>query len=152
MRKIDWLLEKYGESHQNPFNKKVHWVCVPLILFSIIGLIRSIPFPYPETLWFNWAGLVFGLVSLYYFRLSVALALGMIVIANFMLWMCQILIFSGLSLVWLCLIVFVLAWVGQFYGHKVEGKKPSFLQDVQFLLIGPAWLLHFLYKKWNINY
>ncbi len=38
------------------------------------------------------------------------------------------------------LAIFVIAWIGQFYGHKVEGKKPSFLKDLQFLLIGPAWV------------
>src|SRR5690606_19838696 len=51
-----------------------------------------------------------------------------------------------------CLIIFVLAWIGQFYGHKVEGKKPSFLKDIQFLLIGPAWLMHFIFKKLGIPY
>jgi uncharacterized membrane protein YGL010W len=54
---------------------------------------------------------------------------------------------------WLiCLIIFVLAWIGQFYGHKVEGKKPSFFKDMQFLLIGPMWLISFIYKKMKINY
>ena len=50
------------------------------------------------------------------------------------------------------LIIFFVAWVGQFYGHKVEGKKPSFLKDIQFLLIGPAWLMHFIYKRLGIPY
>jgi uncharacterized membrane protein YGL010W len=54
---------------------------------------------------------------------------------------------------WLvCVIIFVVAWIGQFYGHKVEGKKPSFLKDIQFLLIGPAWLMHFIYRKLGIPY
>jgi uncharacterized membrane protein YGL010W len=50
------------------------------------------------------------------------------------------------------IIIFALAWVGQFYGHAVEGKKPSFLKDVQFLMIGPAWVLAFLYRKLGIKY
>jgi uncharacterized membrane protein YGL010W len=50
------------------------------------------------------------------------------------------------------LIIFALAWIFQFVGHKIEGKKPSFFKDVQFLLIGPAWLMHFVYKKLNISY
>jgi uncharacterized membrane protein YGL010W len=55
--------------------------------------------------------------------------------------------------VWkICLVLFVLAWIGQFVGHKIEGKKPSFFQDVVFLLIGPAWLLHFIYKKAGQRY
>jgi uncharacterized membrane protein YGL010W len=44
------------------------------------------------------------------------------------------------------LLIFVVAWVGQFYGHHIEGKKPSFLKDLQFLLIGPAWVLEKLSK------
>jgi uncharacterized membrane protein YGL010W len=152
MRKIDWLLEEYGKSHQNSFNKKVHWVCVPLILLSIIGLIRSIPFPFGNSLGLNWANLVLLLVTLYYLRLSFALALGMFGIALAMLWICQTILIMGLPLLWFSIGVFVLAWLGQFYGHKVEGKKPSFLQDIQFLLIGPAWLLHFVYKKLGLPY
>jgi uncharacterized membrane protein YGL010W len=55
-------------------------------------------------------------------------------------------------LAYISLGVFVLAWIVQFYGHKIEGKKPSFLKDVQFLMIGPAWLMHFIYKKIGISY
>ncbi|HNC31482.1 MAG TPA: DUF962 domain-containing protein, partial [Cyclobacteriaceae bacterium] len=43
MKKIDALFLEYGESHQNPTNKTIHWICVPLIFFSIVGLIASIP-------------------------------------------------------------------------------------------------------------
>jgi uncharacterized membrane protein YGL010W len=59
--------------------------------------------------------------------------------------------FPGM-LAYISLGVFVLAWIVQFYGHKIEGKKPSFLKDVQFLMIGPAWLMHFIYKKIGISY
>jgi uncharacterized membrane protein YGL010W len=52
----------------------------------------------------------------------------------------------------ICIVIFIVAWIGQFYGHKIEGKKPSFLKDVQFLLIGPAWLMHFVYKRLGIPY
>ena len=48
--------------------------------------------------------------------------------------------------------IFVIAWIGQFIGHKIEGKKPSFLEDLQFLMVGPAWLLSFIYKKVGIKY
>jgi len=62
-------------------------------------------------------------------------------------------VISKLAPLWVvCIAVFVLAWIGQFYGHKVEGKKPSFLKDIQFLLIGPAWLMHFIYKRLGIPY
>jgi uncharacterized membrane protein YGL010W len=47
--------------------------------------------------------------------------------------------------------IFVITWIFQFVGHKIEGKKPSFLKDLQFLLIGPIWLLHFVLKKLELN-
>ena len=54
--------------------------------------------------------------------------------------------------VWrLSLAIFIVAWIGQFIGHKIEGKKPSFFEDLQFLLIGPAWLLSFIYNKLGIK-
>ena len=46
----------------------------------------------------------------------------------------------------------MLAWIGQFIGHKIEGEKPSFFEDLQFLLIGPAWLLGAIYQKLGIRY
>lgn len=159
MRKIDSLLSEYGESHQNAFNKRVHWICVPSIFFSIIGLIASIPSgilydtfpafgPYA-----NWATIGMLLVLIYYLRLSVPLFLGLIFWGVFCIWANVQLALSGMAPLWLIsLIIFILAWVGQFYGHKVEGKKPSFFKDVQFLLVGPAWLMHFLYKKAGLKY
>ncbi|MBG8554892.1 Mpo1 family 2-hydroxy fatty acid dioxygenase [Hymenobacter guriensis] len=150
------LLNEYGESHQNPTNKLVHWVCVPLIMFSILGLLWSIPVPLPVrgiSPWLNWGSLVMVLALAYYIRLSVPLAVGMLLV-----WvvMAAALSFVGsyapLPFWALCLIIFVLAWVGQFWGHKVEGKKPSFLKDLQFLLIGPLWLLHFVYRRLGWQY
>jgi uncharacterized membrane protein YGL010W len=158
MRKIDALLLEYGESHKNAFNKKVHWICVPLIFWSVVGLFWSIPNGLlVQALgdhWFaNWALVALAAASVYYFMLSVPLAIGLIGFAG----ACLFIIFSIAAAssfpMWgIALIVFALAWIGQFYGHKIEGKKPSFLKDLQFLLIGPAWLLHFIYKKVGVKY
>ncbi len=153
---IDLLLDKYGESHQNATNKLIHWVCVPLIFFSIVGLIFSIPFPLERTLFFNWAGLVMLLALIYYLRLSVPLAAGFLVYGFLCLFFTHT-IFESVGrdagqLALIMLTIFVLAWIGQFIGHKIEGKKPSFFQDLQFLLIGPAWLLHFIYRNLGIKY
>lgn len=160
MRKIDLLLEEYGASHQNPTNKLIHWICVPLIFLSIVGLIWSIPngilqnlFPNVSSPYLNWATIVLLITLFYYFSLSKSLFFGM----AFVVLTCLLLInfIEGLQLAptWMIsIIVFVLAWIGQFYGHKVEGKKPSFLKDLQFLMIGPAWLMHFIYKKVGLPY
>ena len=156
MRTIQTLLDKYGESHKNSTNKFIHWICVPLILFTIIGLIRSIPWPWFETWILNWGGVVLAIALVYYFRLSFTLALGFLVICIAMLFGQQAILDlvdgNKTNLVLINLLIFVLAWIGQFVGHKIEGAKPSFLEDIQFLLIGPAWLMHFIYKKLGLPY
>src|SRR5258708_6984367 len=158
MRKIDQLLSEYGESHQNSTNKAIHWICVPLIFFSVVGLIASIPSGPVQMLlgegnpYANWATVTLILVTAYYITLSIGLTVGMALFGLLCLVIINLLASMGLQIWLVSVVVFVLAWVGQFYGHKVEGKKPSFLKDLQFLLIGPAWLMHFIYKQLGIPY
>lgn len=162
MRRIDQLLEEYGSSHQNKTNKLIHWICVPLIFLSVVGFIWSIPSLFLEEIltpgtgsnpFANWATVLLVVVIAYYITLSVSLAIGMAVFSTLCLFIVRQVEALNVAPVWLVfLVVFVLAWIGQFYGHKLEGKKPSFLKDLQFLLIGPAWLLHFIYKKLDIPY
>jgi uncharacterized membrane protein YGL010W len=52
----------------------------------------------------------------------------------------------------LSIAIFVVAWIGQFIGHKIEGKKPSFFDDLRFLLIGPLFVLGFLYRRFHVAY
>jgi uncharacterized membrane protein YGL010W len=159
MRKIDSLLEEYGESHQNATNKLIHWICVPAIFFSVVGLIYSIPAdPLVDALPFldrfaNWATLALILVLFYYASISPPLALGMLFFSAVCLALANFLDIVSGGKVWaIALVVFIVAWIFQFYGHKVEGKKPSFFKDLQFLMIGPAWLMHFIYKKLGLSY
>jgi uncharacterized membrane protein YGL010W len=159
MRRIDQLLSEYGESHRNETNKAIHWVCVPLIFFSIIGLIASIPSDFVQSIlghgnpYANWATLILVLVLVYYITLSLSLGLGMMIFGALCLFVANFIVKLDFAPLWVVsIVIFVLAWIGQFYGHKIEGKKPSFLKDVQFLLIGPAWLMHFIYKRLGIPY
>lgn len=148
----DWL-SAYGESHQNATNKAIHWICIPLIMLSLLGLLYSIPFPVPnKTCWLNWASVFMAFTLLFYLRLSPAIFAGFIFIGIAMVYAVHSIAEAGLPLLLLSVCVFVGAWVGQFIGHKIEGKKPSFFDDLQFLLIGPAWLLHFIYRKVGIPY
>lgn len=159
MRKIDQLLAEYGESHQNSTNKSIHWICVPLIFLSVVGLIASIPSSMVQSVlgennpYANWAAIVLILVLIYYVSLSIPLSIGMMLFGALCLFIVNFIVRLNIAPLWMVsLIIFALAWIGQFYGHKVEGKKPSFLKDVQFLLIGPAWLMHFIYKRVGIPY
>ena len=157
MRKIDHLFSEYAESHQNSTNKTIHWICVPLIFWSILGFISLIPSPHIFIEYFGMISIVslvaIFLVTFFYFRLSWRIALIMVFI---MLLMEHLVYFINIKFQhksWICFLsVFVLSWIGQFYGHKIEGKKPSFLKDLQFLLVGPIWLLHFILKKFGIKY
>jgi uncharacterized membrane protein YGL010W len=160
-RDIDVLLDQYGESHQNSVNKMIHWICVPLILFSLLGLLWAVPFPHLNFLgkyngFLNWASFLIAFSGYYYYRLSPVLSYMMILIVFAMSLLVVQLekweIAGGPALWLVCAVIFTVAWVGQFIGHRIEGKKPSFLQDVKFLLIGPIWLLHFICVKTGIRY
>ncbi|PST82457.1 hypothetical protein C7T94_16180 [Pedobacter yulinensis] len=160
-RPVDRDFDKYAESHQNGTNKIIHWICVPLIFFSILGLLWSIPFPHLDFLgryngYLNWASFAIAFSVYYYYRLSPVLSYFMLIIIFIMAmgivqlekWQLA----GGPSIWSVCLVIFVVSWIGQFVGHKIEGKKPSFLDDLKFLLIGPIWLLHFICRKLNIRY
>ncbi|MEO6190994.1 MAG: Mpo1-like protein [Saprospiraceae bacterium] len=157
MRKIETLLNAYGESHQNSTNKLIHWFCVPLILFCLIGFVKMIPSPFfSDSFLMSTEYIVFFLSVIYYLNLSGSLTIGFIIVFFSMSYLNtkleQVCDSLGWSYIMVIIIIFVIAWIGQFIGHKIEGKKPSFMQDIQFLLIGPAWLLHFIYRKLNIAY
>ena len=151
----DWFAE-YGICHQNQTNKLLHWICIPLIMLSLLALIWSVPVPtviLGAIPGFNWCWLVVVLSNIFYWRLSGALAIGMLFVTALMLG--AIFAYERLVLAPLgvsALVVFVLAWIGQFVGHKIEGAKPAFIDDLKFLLIGPLWLLGFVYRKLGIRY
>jgi uncharacterized membrane protein YGL010W len=141
MRKVDELFERYGESHRNPTNKAIHWICVPLITWSVLAALWAAS-PIAAC-----AGIAFSIV--FYALLSLPIAIGMLAVSALMVVPLALL---GAHVLLAAAVVFVAAWIGQFVGHVIEGRKPSFFEDVKFLLIGPAWLLHFLYRKVGISY
>ena len=153
MKPIQTWYEEYAESHQNAVNQRIHFICVPLIFFSIVGLFMSIPNTLlveltgkEDLLISNWAIVAMILPSIFYLRLSLKVFLRMIDFA-FLCMVANDLLSEYVNLLWFSVIVFALAWVGQFYGHHLEGKKPSFLKDLQFLLIGPAWVFEKIRMK-----
>ncbi len=153
MKTINQWLAEYGESHQNPTHKSVHWICVPLIFFSIVGLLFSIKLPFFSIgdMQGNVAVIVLGFTLIYYFSLSKSLTVGLLMFTVLCIYLCYLIDQSGFAPLWqVSVTIFVLAWIGQFWGHKVEGKKPSFLKDLQFLMIGPAWLMSFIYQRLGI--
>ena len=152
MKTMDQWFSDYAVSHQNKTNKAIHYICVPAIFFSIVGLLMSIPPLFLDDIFAadffileNWATVVLLFVLVFYFRLSAVMGFkififsALCIFGNFLI--------SKIAPLWIIsLIIFAIAWIGQFYGHKIEGKKPSFLKDLQFLLIGPAWVINNLFK------
>ncbi|MDP9047665.1 MAG: DUF962 domain-containing protein [Bacteroidota bacterium] len=160
-RPIDSYFAEYAKNHQNLTNKLIHWICVPLIVFSIMGLVWAIHFPYIKFMgrfngYFNWASFLVAFSIYYYYKLSPVLSyLMLFVLFGFSYCIIALVDWqkAGGPALWLvCAVIFVLSWIGQFVGHKIEGKKPSFLDDLKFLLIGPIWLLHFILKRFSIRY
>lgn len=145
MKTLSVWLDEYAESHRNPVNKRLHWLCIPPIVFSVLGLLRAVPLGND---WINVATVAGVLALLYYAVLSRRLALGMTVLGLLMYWGVEA-SDHGIG-VWhlpLMAAIFVLAWIGQFVGHRIEGARPSFFKDLQFLLIGPLWLLAAVYRR-----
>lgn len=141
-RTIDLLLAQYATSHLNPTNELIHCVCVPVIVFSLLGLLWAM---HPvaalaATAWALW----------YYLDLSRPFALGMLAMTCLMLVILAIM--PTFTVIPVSIALFVVAWIGQFIGHKIEGKKPSFLDDVRFLLIGPLFVLRILYRRLGVAY
>lgn len=148
MNTIRTLFEQYAESHQNKVNKAIHWICVPVIFFSIVCLLLEVRLG--ES--FSLASVIMIGVVLYFLRLSPPFAAGMVFLYIICMAIAKAMLLSGIVLWKAGLILFVAAWIGQFIGHKIEGKKPSFLTDLKFLLIGPAWLMSFIFTKLGIKY
>jgi uncharacterized membrane protein YGL010W len=145
-----WFAE-YGANHQNHTNEVIHWICVPVIFACVLGFTWTIPVPerwVDAAPWFNWTLPAILLATLFYLRLSARLSAGLLF---FMATCYSSLVLLDTAMGWsvgkICSAAFVLAWIGQLIGHKIEGQKPSFLKDIVFLLIGPAWLMSRLYRK-----
>jgi uncharacterized membrane protein YGL010W len=138
-RRIDELLNHYAQSHLHPTNEGIHFAAIPLIMLSLIGLMFCL---HPLVAYgFILASMV------YYLRLSLVFTAAMSVWSAIML---AVVHAMGEQRLYICLAVFVGAWVMQFIGHKIEGKKPSFFEDVQYLWIGPLFVLQPLMRKFRI--
>ncbi len=129
MKTINEWFDEYSESHQNKTNKMIHWICVPTIYFSIVGILAH----FSALL----TAVLLALAFIFYARLDIVLAVAIAALTLIMAWLIWVLpVGYGFYIA-----LFIFAWIGQFYGHKIEGKKPSFFKDLQFLLIGPIWCL-----------
>ncbi|GAB6195062.1 Mpo1 family 2-hydroxy fatty acid dioxygenase [Lysobacter xanthus] len=151
-RPIDRWFASYSDDHRNATNQRLHVACVPAILWSVIALLWCIPSPSTMFEPGIWAGLAMFGAAMFYLRQSRRIAIGMA--ATFLVFgLVTRALYATLGprdLAVLAAAVFAVAWIGQFVGHKFEGRKPSFLTDLTYLLIGPAWVLAKLYRRLGI--
>ena len=130
---------------------------MPLIFWTILGFVSYFPTPHfyiPAFGYISIASIIaIVLVSIFYFRLSFVVGIIMIFVMLFMEFFISRCNLAFGSKSWIIyLVVFIITWILQFIGHKIEGKKPSFLKDLQFLLVGPIWLLGFILRRVGIKY
>jgi uncharacterized membrane protein YGL010W len=138
-RKVDQLLAHYGESHRNPRNEIIHFVAIPLILVSLVGLM------YAAHPWIAYAFIAASMV--YYARLSVVFLVAMAIVSLAAVVLVQAM---GTLVLPISVAIFVAAWIAQFVGHKIEGKKPSFFEDLQYLWVGPLFVLSKLFLRLGV--
>jgi uncharacterized membrane protein YGL010W len=141
MRTVEALFDRYGGYHRHPVNKAIHWVCVPLIVWSVLGLLWALS---PVAAW-----LAIGAATLFYVWLSIPLAVGMVLVSGAMVYALS---WLGERALVVSVATFVAAWIGQFIGHGIERSRPSFSEDVRSFLVAPAWLLAFVYRRLGIAY
>jgi len=148
----DWI-DSYSADHRNPTNQLFHWLCVPPIVWSVVALLWAVPVPASLARPGAWAVLVMVLAFYWYWRRSHRLAAGLLVVFALFGLLAHVL-YNQLGAAMLCYVavgVFVLAWIGQFIGHHYEGRRPSFLTDLSYLLIGPAWLMAKALRKFGVR-
>ena len=140
-RKVDRLLAHYEESHRNPRNEAIHFVAIPLIMLSLVGLLFAL---HP---WVAYAFIAASMV--YYARLSLVFLVTMAALSALALALVHAM---GTRVLPISIAIFVGAWIAQFVGHKIEGRKPSFFEDLQYLWVGPLFVLSKLFGKLGIRW
>jgi uncharacterized membrane protein YGL010W len=153
-REVDRWLGNYAEDHRNSTNILIHWICVPLILWTAVALLWVLPVPAVLGRAGLWAGVAMFFALTFYLRLSRPLGFGMLAAFVLLGLITEALyrLLGGTMLLWLALGVFVLAWIAQFVGHNIEGRRPAFFTDLVYLLIGPAWVVAKIMRRLGIAY
>ncbi len=154
MRSVNEWFGNYSKDHRNPTNRLIHWICVPAILWSVIAALWAIPVPSSIGRPGFWAGMAMVASFAFYWKMSRPIGIAMLIV-----FVVLGLVTEGLyrtlgpiDLLWLAGGVFVIAWIGQFIGHLLEGARPSFFTDLAYLLIGPAWLAGKLMRRMKISF
>ena len=151
-KQLQQQFQQYSDSHQNPINQAIHNIAVPLIYLSVLGLFWAIPLPtfIDKPHWLNLSCFATVITLAFYITRSLTLAFGILILSALSIALFIYLESLAISVAYTAIAIFIIAWIAQFIGHAIEGKKPSFFEDMQFLLIGPGWVIAKLYRRLHI--
>jgi uncharacterized membrane protein YGL010W len=158
---VEFYFAKYAAAHQDPVNRRIQIICIPLLLFSLMGFLWVLPFPYIKFLGvynadFNWSSFFIAISIYYYLRLSPILSYFMLfaelvfcfIITELVQWQK-----SGGPELWLISgVLFVVCVILLSVGYNKERKKLSFEYRYKNLMIAPLFLLHLVLKRFKIKY
>jgi len=160
-RPIDVIIDQYDSFHQKPANRVINYFCIPLLVFSIVGFVWSLPFPQLKFLgayisYLNWGSFLIAFSVYYYMRLSPVISYIVLLILFALIYgiiqMQAAGKAGGFIVPQICVFVFVMSIIAQFIGYQIEGKKPTFSDEFKFMLTGPIWLLSLVLKKFGVRY
>jgi len=160
-RAIDVIIDQYASFHQKPANRLINYICIPLIVFSVVGFVWSLPFPQLKFLgvyntYLNWGSFLIAFSVYYYMRLSPILSYIMLLLLFALVYIVIQLQLaeksSGFVLPQVCVFIFIMANIAQFIGYRIEGRKPTFSDEFKFILIAPLWLLSLVLKRFGVKY
>jgi uncharacterized membrane protein YGL010W len=137
MRTIESMFADYAEHHRTPGNKAFHRLGIPMIMFSLLGLLARAGLDGASPVPLDLGVALIAAAGIFYLVLEWRLAIPMIVVST--------LFYLGarplpLALLW---VLFVAGWIFQFIGHSVyEKRQPAFFNNLVHLLVGPLWILN----------
>ena len=155
MSEIDNWLERYEQSHQDLTNPIVYWAAVPMVVLGTVGLLWSLPVPvqFVEiSPLLNWGSAFLMATAIYYFIISLSLAIGMLPfllgLAAVQLWLTD----SQWPAFGTSIALLVAGTVGLWLGRRGPGVMRAVLRDFQLIMIGPLWLLSVMYKRFRMPF
>jgi uncharacterized membrane protein YGL010W len=141
VKSLEENLTQYAAYHRDRRNIATHFVGVPMIVFAILLALATVAIPV-GTMTITLAAILAIVSCAYYLKLDLALGITMLVVLFLMCAGASEMtarMSTGAALAW-ALGFFVVGWAIQFLGHKFEGMKPAFYDDIMQLLIGPLFV------------
>ncbi len=149
-----WLID-YGETHGDVENASLYWISVPLLVVGTVGMLWSLPVPeafFKISPFLNWGSAFLMSALVYYFIISVSLAIGMLPFLFGVAALASRLSVSQYPIIWVSAGLTGGAVIGLWLGQHARGGIRAVLQDVQLMMIAPVWLLSVLYRRLGIPY